>query len=84
MTTSVATSVRWLRRRPRVTIAGPPGVASTEELGDFGELGGLGELGDLLGGRDRSRSAPDPRASSAYPPKKRSSFFKDLLEGFGE
>lgn len=46
----------------------------------LGELDGLGDLGDLLGRRDRSRSAPDPRGASSYPPKKRSSFFKDLLK----
>ncbi len=56
--------------------AGDRRESSGEALGG---LGGLGDLGDLLGRRDRSRSAPDPRSASSYPPKKRSSFFKDLL-----
>jgi len=60
--------------------AGDRRESPVEALGDVGELGGLGDLGDLLGRRDRSRSSPDPRSASSYPPKKRSSFFKDLLK----
>ncbi len=53
-------------------------------FGDLGDVAGPGDLGKLLGRRDRSRSALDPRGTSSYPPKKRGSFFKDLLEGFGD
>lgn len=57
----------------------------------FGDVPGIGELGEiteLFGRRDgrRSPSTSDPRAAGVdgAPPRKRNSFFRDLLEGFGE